>query len=329
MPGMTRQLGRSGIAVGDIGIGTWVMGGPFYLGDQPLGWGAVDDDESVTALHRAFELGATLVDTADTYGAGHAERVVGKAVAGRRDAVVIATKWGNTFDEDTRQKGPADPSPGYVRTALEGSLRRLGTDYVDVFQLHLGDLDPVRVLDLAAECERLLDDGLIRAYGWSTDDPRRMAALAGAGRAAVVQQGLNVFDDAPEMLAACDRYDLGSLNRSPLAMGLLTDKVTADTVIGADDIRGREPEWLRWFSGGRPSAEFLARRDAVRDILTSNGRTLAQGALAWNLARSPRTVPIPGCRTVAQVEQNLGTLTKPGLTADEMSTVDRLLGRAA
>jgi aryl-alcohol dehydrogenase-like predicted oxidoreductase len=322
---MTRRLGRSEITVADIGIGTWAIGGPFQAGAQPLGWGPVDDDESIAALRRAFELGATLVDTADVYGAGHSERVIGKAVAGRRDAVVIATKWGSTFDEDTREMGPQDTSPGYVRPALEGSLRRLGTDYVDVFQLHAGDVDPVRVLDLAAECEKLLDEGLIRAYGWSTDDPRRIAALAGAGRASVVQHELNVFGDAPEVLATCDRYDLGSLNRSPLAMGLLTDRITADTVLAPGDIRGREPEWLRWFRDGRPSPEFLGRRDAVREILTSGGRTLAQGALAWILARSPRAVPIPGCRTVAQVEENVGTLAKPGLGSADLAEIDRLL----
>jgi aryl-alcohol dehydrogenase-like predicted oxidoreductase len=322
---MTRRLGRTGIAVGDIGIGAWAIGGPFFTGDQPRGWGEVDDGESVAALRRAVELGATLIDTADVYGAGHSERVIGKAFAGHRDEVVIATKWSNTFDEETRQMGAPDTSPGYVRTALEASLRRLGTDYVDIFQLHDGGVDPVRLLDLVAECEKLLDEGLIRAYGWSTDDEWRAAALAGAGRAGVVQHQLNVFDDAPGMLATCARYDLGVLNRSPLAMGLLTDRITADSVLPADDVRGREPEWLRWFSGGRPSAEFLARRDAVRDILCGGGRTLAQGALAWILARSPHAVPIPGCRTVAQVEENLGTLARPPLTAGDLATIEKLL----
>ena len=322
---MTRRLGRTGITVGDIGFGAWAIGGPLFAGDQPRGWGEVDDDESVAALRRAVELGATLIDTADVYGAGHSERVIGKAFAGHRDEVVIATKWSSTFDEETRQVGPPDTSPGYVRTALEASLRRLGTDYVDIFQLHDGGVDPVRLLDLVAECEKLLDDGLIRSYGWSTDDEWRAAALALAGRGGVVQHQLNVFDDAPGMLATCARYDLGVLNRSPLAMGLLTDRITAGSVLPADDVRGREPEWLRWFRGGRPSPEFLARRDAVRDVLCGGGRTLAQGALAWILARSPHAVPIPGCRTVAQVEENLGTLARPALTAADLATIEELL----
>lgn len=127
------------------------------------------------------------------------------------------------------------------------------------------------------------------------------------------------------MLAVTDRHDLGALGRSPLAMGLLSDRITADTVLGADDVRGRSPDWLAWFTDGRPAPEFLRRRDAVRDILTSDGRTLAQGALAWILARHPRPVPIPGCRTVAQAEQNLGTLIKPALAAAHLAEIDALL----
>lgn len=320
---MTRIIGRSGIEVSDIGIGTWAIGGPFYTASRsPLGWGDVDDDESVRMLHRAVELGANLIDTADVYGAGHAETVIGRAFKGRRDDVVIATKWGNTYDEATQQMGPPDHSPEYVRVALEESLRRLQTDHVDVLQLHIGT--PVEEAgELLVACDKLLDEGKIRAYGWSTDDLER-AELFGTGRASVIQHELNVLGDAPRMLELCERHDLASFNRSPLAMGLLSDKITADTRISAGDIRATNPEWLQWFVDGRPAPDFLARRDAIREILRGGGRSLAQGALAWNLARSPRTVPIPGCRTLAQVEENLGTLAKPGLTAAEMAEIARL-----
>jgi aryl-alcohol dehydrogenase-like predicted oxidoreductase len=320
---VTRKLGRSGIQVGDIGVGTWVLGGPFHAGGKPLGWGKVDDDESVRVLHRAVELGANLIDTADVYGAGHAERVIGRAFRGRRGDVVIATKWGNTFDETTKEMGQADTSPEYVRTAVEASLRRLDTDYLDVLQLHVG-LEPEEIGDLVTACDELVDEGKIRAYGWSTDETKLAEAFASAGRASVIQHQLNVLDDAPEMLALCDRRDLASLNRSPLAMGLLSDRINADTQLAGDDIRVQDPAWLRWFTDGRPDPGFLARRDAIREILCSGGRSLVQGALAWNLARSPRTIPIPGCRTLAQVEENLGTLSRPALTAQELKEIAAL-----
>ncbi len=111
-------------------------------------------------------------------------------------------------------------------------------------------------------------------------------------------------------------------------MGLLSDKITAESRFAPDTVRGQGADWLRWFRDGRPAPEFLARRDAVREILTSGGRTVAQGALAWCWARSPRTVPLPGCRTVAQVEENAGALAQGPLTPQQMAEVDRLL-RAA
>jgi aryl-alcohol dehydrogenase-like predicted oxidoreductase len=323
-----RRLGRTELTAGAIGIGTWAMGGPcFSPSGSPIGWGAVDDDESVAAVRRAMELGATLIDTADVYGAGHAEEVVGRAVAGHRDEVLIATKWGNRFDPVTRVADGQDDDPGYVRQAVLGSLGRLGTDRVDILQLHIRT-SVGRALDLAAQCEALLDEGLIRAYGWSTDDPARIEAFATAGRAGVVQHELSVLHDNAVVLDLCERYDLGSLNRSPLAMGLLSPKFTADSVLPADDVRGMAPEWLRWFRDGRPSPRWLARRDAVADVLTSSGRSLVQGALAWICARSQRSIPIPGLRTVAQAEENLGTLAKPPLTAEEIGQIAELLSAA-
>src|SRR5919198_3659664 len=111
----TRTLGRSGIQVSPMGFGCWAIGGPFWAGEQPLGWGEVDDEESVRALRRALELGITFFDTANVYGAGHSERVLGRALAGRRDEVVVATKFGNTFDESTRTITGSDASPSYIR----------------------------------------------------------------------------------------------------------------------------------------------------------------------------------------------------------------------
>ncbi len=323
---MKRTLGRSGIEVSALGVGTWAIGGQILDQDgQPSGWGRVDDEESGRALRRAVDLGVTLFDTADVYGIGHSERVLGAALRSVRDEVVIATKWGHTYDEAAGRMVGTDPTPGYVRQALTRSLDRLGTDRVDLYQLHLNGMDPALADDLVAACEELADEGLIRSYGWSTDDPAGVEVFARGARCCAVQHELNVLSDAGEMLAACDSHDLASLNRSPLAMGLLSDKITADTRFSADTVRGKGYEWLAWFRDGRPAPEFLARRDAVREILASQGRTVAQGALAWCWARSPRTIPIPGCRTVAQVEENAGAMAAGPLTPEQMKEIADLL----
>jgi aryl-alcohol dehydrogenase-like predicted oxidoreductase len=319
------MLGRSGIEVSEIGFGCWAIGGPFTDGGQPDGWGEVDDGESAAAIWRALDLGVTFFDTADVYGAGHSEQVLGKALAGQRDEAVIATKFGYTFDAGQRAITGQDSSPGYIRGACRASLRRLGTDRIDLYQLHLGDMPAGQADEVIATLEELADEGLIRSYGWSTDDPARAAVFAGGPHCAAVQHEINVLADAPEMLAACAAHDLASVARGPLAMGLLTGKYTAVTTLPADDVRAVQP-WVEYFEEGRPAPAFLARLDAIRDILASGGRTLAQGALGWLLARSPRVVPIPGIRTVAQAEQNAAALRTGPLPPAEMAEIARLLG---
>ncbi|MEU2335969.1 aldo/keto reductase [Streptomyces sp. NPDC006654] len=322
----TRTLGRSGIRVSALGFGCWAIGGEWQDADgQPLGWGRVDDEESVRAVRRALDLGVTFFDTADTYGAGHSERVLGRALGKHRDEVVVATKWGNVFDEETRTLTGADDSPAYVRRALTASLRRLGTDHVDLYQLHLSDADPVRAAELRDVCEELVGEGLIRGYGWSTDDPDRAAVFAEGPHCTAVQHTLNVLQDAPRLVALAEELRLAAVNRSPLAMGLLGGRRAA---AGAGDIRSRPPAWLPGFGDGAGAdAAWVERIEAVRSVLTSEGRTLAQGALAWIWARSPRTVPIPGFRSVAQAEENAGALAKGPLTEAQLAEIDRLLGR--
>ncbi|GGV14423.1 aldo/keto reductase [Streptomyces griseoflavus] len=323
----TRTLGRSGIEVSAVGFGCWAIGGEWQGPDgQPLGWGKVDDEESVRAVRRALDLGVTFFDTADVYGTGHSERVLGRALGRRRDEVVVATKWGNVFDPDTRTLTGTDDSPEHLRRALTASLRRLGTDRVDLYQLHLADADPERAARLRDTCEDLVAQGLIRAYAWSTDDPERAAVFAEGPHCAAVQHALNVLDDAPAMLRLCEEADLASVNRSPLAMGLLTGKHAGRAPLQEGDIRARPPVWLRGFGAGTGAdPEWLARVEALREVLTSDGRTLAQGALAWLWARSPRTVPIPGFRSVAQAEENAGALEKGPLDEEQMAEVGRVL----
>jgi aryl-alcohol dehydrogenase-like predicted oxidoreductase len=323
----TRTLGPSGIQVSPMGLGCWAIGGPFWDGTKPLGWGEVDDAESIRAIRRGLELGVTFFDTADLYGTGRSERVLGRALAGRRDDVVVATKFGNTFDEDTGQFTGTDVSPAYVRAACQASLRRLGTDRIDLYQLHVENVDPGQAAAVQEVLEALADEGKIRAYAWSTDDPALARLFAGGPRFAAVQHELNVLNDVPEMLALCEELGLASIDRGPLGMGLLTGKFRPGSTLAADDIRGTDPDWMTWFRDGRPAPEWLERLAAVREVLTSGGRTLAQGALAWIWARSPRTVPIPGFRTVAQVEENAAAMAAGPLTTTQLAEVGSLLGR--
>ena len=324
-----RTLGTSGIEVSALGFGCWAIGGPFWAGTQPLGWGEVSDEESIRAIQRSLELGVNFFDTADVYGAGHSERVLAKALSlalkGKRDRVVIATKFGNVFDETSKQITGSDASPAYIRAACEASLRRLETEYIDLYQLHTGDLDLEAAVEARETLEQLVSEGLIRAYGWSTDDPTRAEVFAAGGHCVAVQHQLNVLEDNLVMLETCERLNLASINRGPLAMGLLTGKFSSEIKLQASDVRAVSPEWMAYFKDGVPNQEWLARLESIREVLTSDGRTLGQGALAWIWARSPKTVPIPGCRTVAQAEQNAQALEFGPLRAAQMLEIDRLL----
>jgi len=315
----TRVLGRSGIAVSGLGMGCWAIGGPAWRDGKPIGWGDVDDAESVRAIHRALDLGVTLFDTADIYGAGHSERILGQALAGRRHQVVIASKFGQRFDEDSRQAIGSDASPAHIRRACEASLRRLNTDHLDLYQFHIGDYDLERAAEVRETLEELVAAGNIRAYGWSTDDPTRARLFAEGSHCAAIQQRLNIFDGNAETLAVCEAANLASLNRGPLAMGLLTGKFSADSTIPENDVR------FGWDFRAGTQAERLQKLDALRDVLTQDGRTLAQAALGWLWARSGQTVPIPGFKTVAQVEENAAALRCGPLTQQQMTEIGRLM----
>jgi aryl-alcohol dehydrogenase-like predicted oxidoreductase len=310
--------------VSALGFGCWAVGGPFSdTGGKPLGWGEVDDDESVAAIRRAVDLGITFFDTADVYGAGHSERVLGRALAGHRDEVVIAGKWGNVFDEDTKVLSGTDHTVEYMNRALRATLRRLGTDHLDLYQLHTAP-SVAEAAPLADAAEDLVRQGLIRGYAWSTDDPERAAAWAGRPGCVAVQHECSVLHDAPEILDLCERHHLASVNRTPLAMGLLGRRDRDRPATGAD-IRAAAPEWLRFFAAGVPTEEWADKVDSLREVLTGDGRTLAQGALAWLWARSGRTIPIPGFRSVAQAEDNALALAHGPLTPGQMAEVARLL----
>ena len=325
---MKRTLGRSEIEVSALGMGCWAIGGPFWSGEIPIGWGEVDDEESIRAIHKALDLGVNLFDTANVYGAGHSERVLARAFEGRRAQVVIATKFNAVFDETTRQVTGSDTSPESIRNACEDSLRRLNTDYIDLYQFHDNGYPAEKAAPIRETLEELVKEGKIRSYGWSTDFPERAQVFAQGPKCSAVQLQLNVLDDNPAMIALCEKENLAALNRGPLAMGLLTDKYTTEIKIAADDVRGeKSPEWMKYFKEGKPNPEWAAKRDAIREILTSKGRSIAQGALAWNWARSEKTLPIPGFRTVAQVQENAGAMQFGPLTAEQMDEINKLLER--
>ena len=166
---MTRKLGRSDIDVSAMGLGCWAIGGPFWAGDKSLGWGNIDDDQSIKSIHRALELGVNFFDTADVYGTGHSERILAKALEGKRDKAVIATKFGNVYDENTKQLTGNDASREYIINACEASLKRLNTNYIDLYQFHLNGFGPEGAEEVVEVLETLVAEGKIRYYGWRTD----------------------------------------------------------------------------------------------------------------------------------------------------------------
>ncbi len=323
----TRRLGRSGLTVSALGMGCWAIGGAMSVDGRPGGYAGTDDEESRAAIRTAVEHGVTLFDTADAYGAGHSERLLGEVLHDRPD-ILIATKFGNTIDESARRLTGVDVSPDYVRRALVASLRRLRRDQIDLYQLHTSDVTPAQADELIAVLEECVEAGTVRWWGVSTDDPGRAALFARAPHCTAMQTQLNVFDDNQPMLELCAEYDLGVLCRSPLAMGLLGGRYDAASILPADDVRGRwRPEWLRWFADGRPDPAFMADLEKVRGQLASDGRSLAQGALGWIWAHDERAVPLPGFRNRQQVDDNSGALRYGALSVAHYEAIEAALGR--
>jgi len=322
-----RPLGRSGLSAAPVGLGCWAIGGPFIMDGRQDGWGEVDDEQSIRSIHLALDLGANLIDTADAYGTGHSEEVIGRALAGRRGDAIVATKFGFTHDRSTRTLTGIDVGPEHIRTACAASLQRLATDHIDLYQIHPGELDDDAAERAAEALEKLAESGAIRFWGWSTDNAAAARRMLKYPHFVAVQQELSVLCDGPQMLELCEAENLASLNRAPLAMGMLSGKFTAQSRLPTSDVRGAGHAWVRNFENGRPKPEVLAQIDALRELLTSGGRTLAQGALGWILARSPATLPIPGFKSEAQVRDNLGALEKGPLPAAVMAEIDAVLSR--
>ncbi len=316
-----RRLGRSGIDVSALGLGCWAIGGPWTMVDHPAGWGQVDDAESIRAIQYALDRGINFFDTAANYGCGHSERILGQAIAGRREQVVIATKFGYLVDPAKRVVVPSDDVVGHLRRDCEDSLRRLNTDYIDLYQFHVNAYEPAKAGEVRDALEELVAAGKIRWYGWSTDNVEGARVFAQGKHCTAIQHRLNMTNDTPQMLALCDEFDLASVNRGPLGMGLLTGKFTSESKFPEDDVR------TGWDLRQGETARRLQQVETARANLTRDGRTLAQVALGWIWARSGRTIPIPGFKTLAQVEENIAAANFGPLHDEQMKEIDEVFGK--
>jgi len=323
-----RKIPKLNVETSALGMGTWAIGGPFTWNDgRSVGWGNTSNEESIRALNRAFELGVRVFDTADIYGCGLSEELLGRALENYRDEVIIITKFGNTFDSKTKRQLGEDASSKYIRDAVDASLKRLKTDYIDIYLLHIWGYPIDKAAETMDTLEDLVGEGVIRGYGWSTDSTSRAAAYSDRKHYVAVESELNVFRDTSEIVGLCEEKQLLNINRGPLAMGLLSGKYTPQTPrLPENDVRTASPDWLVYFKDGKAVPEFTKKLDRIKEILTEDGRTLVQGCLGWIWARSPVTLPIPGFKTVKQVEENAKALEYGPLKPSQMKAIDEILG---
>jgi len=304
----TRSLGRTGLRVSEIGFGTWGLGGTAY--------GPTDDRESLRALQHALERGVTFYDTADLYGDGRSESLLGRAFASARDRVVIATKAGFVS-----ARGAQDFSPSHLQNALTGSLRRLQTDYVDVFLLHN---PPITLLEQQPEVIRLLEnlqrEGRIRAWGVSVRSPSDGLIAITRFDVPLIEVNFNLADQRARqngLLDLCARRQIGCIIRTPLCFGFLTGQYTTNTALAANDHRRRWSfeQRQRWAEGGRLFSAAIA---------SIAGQTPAQIALRFCLSYAGVSSVIPGMLTAAHVDENAAASSLGPLTAQERQRMEEL-----
>ncbi len=312
--------------IAPLGMGCWPIGGAMFRGGEPLGYANANDEDSIRTVHAALASGITLFDTAAAYGAGHAERLLARALKGRPEALIV-TKIGVAIDEETKQLTGVEMEPESVLPAIEAALRRLARDRIDLVLLHQNDFPLPTAEAFFDELDKARAAGKIRAYGWSSDFAARVDAAARRAAFVAVEHAMNVLMDAPRMRAVVRKNQLVALIRSPLAMGLLTGKYDADSVMPAEDIRSTSNPMTDYFANARANPRMLAQIETVRELLTVEGRSLTQGAIGWLWAKGELNLPVPGARTVTQIEGIAEALSFGALPEAIVAQIDGLIER--
>jgi aryl-alcohol dehydrogenase-like predicted oxidoreductase len=307
----TRAPG-AGLEVSAIGLGCMGMS-EFY--------GTGDDKESMRTIHRALELGVTLLDTADMYGTGRNEELVGRAIRDRRDKAIVATKFGNVRAADgsfVRVDGSAE----YVKRACEASLRRLGIDVIDLYQQHRVDRE-TPIEETVGAMHELVDDGKVRFIGLSEALPEDIRRAADTAPIATLQTEYSLFERfvEEEILDVCEELEIGFLAYAPLGRGLLTGRFRSESDFGDDDFRGggRYPR----LAGDNLERNLELLRE-VEAVAADAGATPGQVALAWLLSRRDWIVPIPGTKRVKYIEENAAAVDMR-LSEEQLARLDSLL----
>jgi aryl-alcohol dehydrogenase-like predicted oxidoreductase len=307
----TRKIGSQGLAAGAIGLGCMGM---------THAYGGGDETESIATIHHALDCGVTMLDTAEVYGPHTNEELVGKAIRGRRDQVILATKFGIGIDSGGMQ---LDGSPANARRAVEGSLRRLGVEVIDLYYLHRKD-PAVPIEESVGAMKELVTAGKVRFLGLSEVGAETIRRAYKVHPISAVQSEYSLWERGIEesILPAMRELGVGLVPFSPLGRGYLTGAFQSSSVFGAKDFRRSLPRF---------DDEHMAANQKLVDIVKSvaerRGATPAQVALAWVLKQAPDVVPIPGTKRRAYLDDNLGAM-KVRLTAEDMDELDRLAAMA-
>ena len=309
-----RRLGKQGLVVSTMGLGCMGMS-EFY--------GPGDDAESIATIHRAIELGVTFIDTADMYGPYKNEELVGRAIAGRRHDIVLATKFGIVRSADPAYRGwRADPE--YLRESCEGSLRRLGTDYIDLYYLHRAD-PKTPIEDTVGAMARLVAAGKVRYIGLSEVAPETLRRAQATASVSAIQNEWSLWsrDLEDEVVPTARELGIGIVAYSPLGRGFLTGQIRSIEDLAADDFRRSAPRFQ-----GENFRRNLELVDRVREIAEEKGVTPAQLALAWVLARGDDVVPIPGTKRRRYLDENVAALDVM-LTAEDLRRIEETAPKGA
>jgi len=289
-----RILGNTGFRISEIGFGAWAIGGAMNVFGMPVGWSNVTDGESVAAIERAVELGINLFDTADVYGMGHSEELLGKTLKGKD--CIIATKVGNHVDDAGARK---DFSEKWIRESIEGSLRRLNRDAIDLYQLHNPDPNAYKKGEVFDVMNRLKEQGKIRTFGVSISNPKEGLDLIRNHKPDCLQVLFNILNQEPvnEMIPEAKKNGVGIIVRVPLASGLLTGKFRETDHFFSDDNRSNylTPHRLK---------EALNKVQRLKELTTEIGMPLGVISLAFLLHFEGVSCLIPGAKNPLQVEQN-------------------------